>query len=103
MPYVFRKPKEEIMLFAGLWNRWESIDGFYLHTFTVITTEAISDLREIHSRMPVILSKNDLGIWLKDGCYSSLEYPDTEGLEAVPVDFKEFSHLAPRSGPPSLF
>jgi putative SOS response-associated peptidase YedK len=45
--------------FAGLWATWTDPDGAQLRTCTIVTTDANDSLREIHSRMPVILPGRD--------------------------------------------
>lgn len=49
---------------AGLWDTGRAEDGKIIESFTVITTEANAAMRQIHERMPVILKKEDEGIWL---------------------------------------
>ena len=51
--------------FAGLWERWtDPQDQSVLETCTILTTEANDDLKEIHPRMPVMLSPDAFGSWL---------------------------------------
>jgi len=58
------------MLMAGLWESWQDPNlpnATPLETCTVITTEANDRMRELHDRMPVLLQKTDLDIWLNEG------------------------------------
>jgi putative SOS response-associated peptidase YedK len=50
--------------FAGLWDVWENSEGDEIRTCTIITTAANELLREIHTRMPVILTREDEALWL---------------------------------------
>ncbi|OYD80409.1 hypothetical protein CHT98_31370 (plasmid) [Azospirillum brasilense] len=51
--------------FAGLWEGWKDLaNGEWLHTFTIITTEANEATRHIHDRMPVILPPDRWSAWL---------------------------------------
>lgn len=51
--------------FAGLWERWRSgAGGEWLHTFTIVTTDAAPALRAIHDRMPVVLPRPLRDRWL---------------------------------------
>ena len=51
--------------FAGLWELWTSPDGSEIRSCTIITTQPNSLVEPIHNRMPVILSPDDYGQWLK--------------------------------------
>ena len=53
--------------FAGLWDRWCGLQGQTLETFTILTTVANELLEPIHSRMPVILGKEQREAWLSPG------------------------------------
>ncbi|MFD2616400.1 SOS response-associated peptidase [Terrilactibacillus laevilacticus] len=48
---------------AGLWDKWQHNDQT-LTTCTIITTAANTLMKEIHHRMPVILTKEAETIWL---------------------------------------
>ena len=63
-PYWIHGADGAPLAFAGLWERWGSEDQGPLHTFTILTTEAGPRIREIHPRMPVILSRELWGSWL---------------------------------------
>ena len=49
-PYYFFPKDEPLLGFAALWER---------NTCTLITTDAIGALRDIHDRMPVIVAKQN--------------------------------------------
>lgn len=53
------------MAFAGLWEQWRSPEGEDLEICTIIVTDANSFTRQIHDRMPVILSPGDWDAWLE--------------------------------------
>ncbi len=66
-PYWIRMNDERPFLMAGLWESWrdKSVDeGEALETFTILTTSSNSLTRDVHDRMPVILSPNDYDAWL---------------------------------------
>jgi putative SOS response-associated peptidase YedK len=67
-PYYIRLQDERPFAFAGLWERWTPGDPeSTLETCTLITTDANELTREIHDRMPVILSPADYAQWLDPG------------------------------------
>jgi putative SOS response-associated peptidase YedK len=64
-PQVFTLKNGGMMAFAGLWDAWfDKLDGTWLQTFTIITTEANELMAKIHHRMPVILHERDWDRWL---------------------------------------
>ncbi len=67
-PYFFHLPSEEPFAFAGLWEVWESRDeppeaGPY-KSCTIITTDASEAVKDIHNRMPLILTPEFFKDWL---------------------------------------
>lgn len=53
---------------AGLWDDWiDRKSGEILHSFTIITTGANEQLRDLHDRMPVILQRKDERVWIDPG------------------------------------
>ena len=54
----------DAMAFAGLWEIWQSPDGEYVRSCTVVTTTPNSLIKPVHNRMPVILSEESESLWL---------------------------------------
>ncbi len=52
------------MMCAGLWSRWQLPDAEPLFSYTIITTEAVGIVREVHTRQPRVLSIRDWQAWL---------------------------------------
>ncbi|HNA95033.1 MAG TPA: SOS response-associated peptidase family protein, partial [Saprospiraceae bacterium] len=48
---------------AGLWSKWKDPDGQTLKTFTVITQAANRLMKDIHDRMPAILTQEAERLW----------------------------------------
>jgi putative SOS response-associated peptidase YedK len=50
--------------FAGLWEgvRWPN--GEILRTFAILTTEPNAEARQVHNRMPLVLTGADWPLWL---------------------------------------
>jgi putative SOS response-associated peptidase YedK len=72
--------------FAGLWDEWEH-EGKIIQTCTIITTEANELMKEIHHRMPVILTRESEKIWLNE---AALDERDLKDL-LVPYDSSEMA------------
>jgi putative SOS response-associated peptidase YedK len=66
-PWYITSASGEPLSFAGLWERWKTPEGTWLHTATIITTDANRALGHIHHRMPVILARADVVPWLREG------------------------------------
>ena len=58
IPYFIHIPEKETIYFAGIW-RYLNIKVNTLKVFSIITKPANRLLKEIHHRMPVILSFNE--------------------------------------------
>ena len=52
------------MAFAGVWDRWRPEGGHLVHSFAIVTREAVPDIRSIHERMPVILPPAAYDAWM---------------------------------------
>lgn len=66
IPYRIQTTDQEIFSTAGLWEEWHSPDGSPVFTFTIITVDANDYLRDLHDRMPAILTPEDEKLWLSD-------------------------------------
>jgi putative SOS response-associated peptidase YedK len=64
-PYAFSMADDAPFAFAGLWDAWlDPTTGEWLQSFAVITTEANELMASVHTRMPVILHRQDYTRWL---------------------------------------
>jgi putative SOS response-associated peptidase YedK len=63
-PYAFSVSDASVFGFAGLWDAWKDGQGHWLHSFSIITTEANKLMSSVHTRMPVILHPRDYDRWL---------------------------------------
>jgi putative SOS response-associated peptidase YedK len=59
--YLFRFPDDPMVYLAALYNEYENEQRF-----VILTQEANTSMADIHNRMPVIISQNEIGGWLKD-------------------------------------
>jgi len=64
IPYCFGLKGDSPFGFAGLYETWIAADKKKVDTCTIITTQANELVQPIHDRMPVIVSKDQQGIWL---------------------------------------
>ncbi len=62
-PYYISLRSGQPMAFAGLWETWNSPDG-PIETCTICTTDANDLMGRIHDRMPVILPRHMIDLWL---------------------------------------
>lgn len=67
-PHFVHRVDGEPLAVAGLWSAWrdraEGADAPWLHSATVVTTNANGTMAPVHDRMPVILPKAMWDIWL---------------------------------------
>lgn len=77
--------------FAGLWEHWESPEGDWIDSCTILTTTANDVLSPVHDRMPVILAEPAYDLWLDPAVQQSAElrsllqpYPP-ETMSSYPV------------------
>jgi putative SOS response-associated peptidase YedK len=63
-PHFVHRSDDDIMAFAGIYDRWMYPDGKDLFTYSIITTSANERIHDIHERMPVVLEKSDFKAWL---------------------------------------
>jgi putative SOS response-associated peptidase YedK len=63
-PHYIHLKNEPLFAFAGLYDRWRDPDGQEVLSYSIITTEPNDLMAPIHNRMPVVLDREDEGIWL---------------------------------------
>lgn len=63
-PYYIFESNRKPFAFAGLWNRWVSSYGDSVLSCAILTCPANGLVKDIHSRMPVILDHEAEALWL---------------------------------------
>ena len=92
-PFFLHRADGEMLCMAGLWSVWKSAkDATPLLSCTIITTDAVDGLAEIHNRMPLIVPERDWDRWLDP------DAPIDEGLlrghgDLDRIDIREVSRL----------
>jgi putative SOS response-associated peptidase YedK len=87
----------EDLAFAGIWESWrDPKDGKDtaadpLVTFSIITTDAIGRLTDVHDRMPLLMTKDNWATWLDP------DRDDVGELLAPPRDIVDALELRPIS------
>ena len=74
-PYFMTRTDGEAMAFGGIWTTWGT-GSTRLITFSILTLPADAHLKEVHSRMPLVLEPASWEAWLRE--------PDATGLLAPP-------------------
>ena len=59
--HLFRLPENETLYMAGIFKEYEKT-----LRFVILTTAANSSMKDIHSRMPVILPRDKIQMWTRD-------------------------------------
>ncbi len=92
-PYHFRQKDGHPMSLAGLWERSQDANDRILESFTILTTEPNKTLQEFHDRMPCILHRADIDIWLQEDVPLEALMPF---LQSFPDDQIEVEKADPR-------
>lgn len=95
-PYFMTPGDGTSLAFAGLWESWRdpnaASDAAPLVTFSILTTEAVGQLAEVHHRMPMLMAPEHWDAWLD---------PDSSDpgplLEEVPHELVDTLRLRPVS------
>jgi putative SOS response-associated peptidase YedK len=94
-PYYMTPADGSVMAFAGLWEYWRSPNGDPLVSMTIITSDAVGPMRDIHDRMPLILTASEWDAWLDPHADPEpMLTPPSEGLVAG----LELRPIGPRVG-----
>lgn len=73
-PYYIHFKDGRPLVFAALYDTWQSSEGEILYTFTILTTSSSSALEWLHDRMPVILGdKESSDAWLNGSSSSKYD------------------------------
>jgi putative SOS response-associated peptidase YedK len=62
-PYVFRLKSKEMFAFAGIFDQWNDVEGHIMETYSIITCPPNKTVGKVHTRMPVILKKENEDEW----------------------------------------
>lgn len=87
-PFYIRLLSEELIGFAGLFERWAPKGQQEVYSYTIITTEANALVSPLHDRMPVILKQDDYETWLDP------QNEDLDELQSLLVPYDEITHMA---------
>jgi putative SOS response-associated peptidase YedK len=92
-PFFLHRADGELLFMAGLWSVWKPAkDAHPLLSCTIITTDAVGELAEIHDRMPLIVAERDWDRWLDPDAPADLDLlanpPNIDG-----IDMREISTL----------
>ena len=80
--FFFTLPGETALYMAGLWTQR---DGF--PCYTILTTAANASMRQVHDRMPVVLTHSTLRPWLEDpSAAADILHAVPPELNAAPSD-----------------
>ncbi len=79
------------MLLCGIYDSWISPDGEVVTTFTVITREASGEMKPIHERMPLILDRENIGLWIGNDYSHELHADIISGFDASKLEIYRVS------------
>jgi putative SOS response-associated peptidase YedK len=95
IPHAIGMKDDSVFVFAGLWEGWKPPGSEeWLHTCTIITGEPNELVREIHTRMPVILPEEHHHAWLSGEAGKEILVP-------FPADRMKAWPISPRVNSPS--
>lgn len=69
-PYYITRADGELIVFGGLWERWNERDvdgnetGEIIRTCTIVTCAPNAEMSEVHDRMPVLVRTSEWDDWL---------------------------------------
>lgn len=66
VPYLVKPTDGKLAAFAGIWSVWHGPEGeHWLETMAIVTAPAVSSLRPLHHRIPLVVEPSGYGDWLK--------------------------------------
>jgi putative SOS response-associated peptidase YedK len=91
-PYAVAMANDDMMVMAGLWDEWKSLQGERIRSCTIITCPPNAIAGALHDRMPVVLAADSWAKWLGEEAATPEELkallspcPD-EALKVWPVN-----------------
>jgi putative SOS response-associated peptidase YedK len=89
-PMRIRLPGDQLFGFAGLYDDWTSPDGEVIRTCAIITVPPNDAMKDIHNRMPAILTREDEQLWLNPDIrdtkvLAEVLHPYADEIDAYPV------------------
>jgi putative SOS response-associated peptidase YedK len=66
VPYRITLNDASLFAFAGIWEEWQAEDGRDVKSFSIITVPASDTIRDIHDRMPAILTPEEENNWIRE-------------------------------------
>ncbi|QUY61015.1 SOS response-associated peptidase [Gulosibacter molinativorax] len=88
-PYFIYPEDRSLMLFAGLYEWWRTPEDEWLLSATILTRDSAGDeMKNLHDRMPVFMTKQDVPTWLAE---------DTPGDQQLVSDFADRAATVARS------
>ncbi len=64
LPHHLALPGGALFAMAAIYEHWDDGQGQQLETVALLTCEAVGAVREVHTRMPVLLSPSAYSLWL---------------------------------------
>lgn len=86
-PYLFRRRDGSPLALAGLWETWTGPNGEEQDTACIITTAANGASAAIHDRLPAMVERSELDVWLDPdeanagAAFALLRPPENDVLE----------------------
>jgi putative SOS response-associated peptidase YedK len=78
-PYYIHDKDDKPLVFAGIWDHWQDDQGDRIDSCSIIVCDANQQMKNIHDRMPVILSADSWESWLTS--------EDKDALQALLVPY----------------
>jgi putative SOS response-associated peptidase YedK len=69
-PFLVQDKNKNILLLAGIWDKWINPKGEKKFSCSILTTAANKSIETIHDRMPVILDRTEIDFWLNCKSYN---------------------------------
>jgi putative SOS response-associated peptidase YedK len=63
-PIHVSRDDQKLLAFAAIWDQWISPEGEVRSSVAIITREAVGELAEVHSRMPMFLPRDRWQAWM---------------------------------------